>query len=479
MTYSLRLTLLFTLLTFFLSIFPILVNLHGSAFFAIDPDAMYMGNALSFIKSHQIAYLDHPGTPAILSIALFLFPVQVISKLIYHQNSITWIYSHLNFVYLYVRIIQASISALAIFLLLRVVYKYTSSKTAIFFFWLLLITYSSFFYSSTDISSESLNLLLISIFSAFLLKTIYQPSSTTTRLLAIAAGFAVANRLTTIAYPILVFFISPASSLLTLLSFFLGTYPIRLGYPTIFNWVIRLFTRSGIHGDGQVTIFDPHIYISSLMSLFYSDRIMVAVVLVGLFFLNRKTVWIYLTIMAAYLGFAKFPLTHYQLPNLVPLSLIATILITKRYRHLLIVPTIYILLSTLPTIVSRYWQTVRIESDQVVSLQEFLDKNPAKHARIWEWGKSKEFFALWGNSWSGYFTGADLKEVLPNRLEYLVPEFVRYPTAEKMTIDELCFDQAVVQQQSLVYVKLSRPHTIDYIPNTKMAMIKTGCPTKL
>lgn len=478
MTKPLRLTSLFSLLTFFLSVFPILTNLSGSAFFAIDPDAMYMGNALSFIKSHQISYLDHPGTPAILSIALFLFPLQIVSKFIYHQNSIIWIYSHLDFVYIYVRIIQASISALAVFLLLRLVYKYTSSKTAIIFYWLLLITYSSFFYSSTDISSESLNLLLVSIFSAFLLRSIYQPSPINIKLLAISAGLAVANRLTAIVFPILVFIISPANSLFTLLSFLLGTYPIRLGYPTIFNWIVRLFTRSGIHGDGQVTIFDPHIYISSLMSLFYSDWIMVAVVLVGLFFLNRKTVWIYLTIMAAYLGFAKFPLTHYQLPNLVPLSLIATILITKRYRHLLIIPTIYILLSTLPTIVSRYWQTVRIESDQVASLQEFLDKNPAKHARIWEWGKSKEFFALWGNSWSGYFTGSELKEILPNRLELLVPDSVRYPTAEKLSINELCFDQAILQQQSVVYAKISRPHTIEYIPNTKMAMIKTICSTK-
>ena len=123
MTYSLRLTLLFTLLTFFLSIFPILANIPGSAFFAIDPDAMYMGNALSFIKSHQIAYLDHPGTPSILSIVLFLFPLQIISKFIYHQNSIIWIYSHLSSVYIYIRIMQALMSSLAIFLLLRLVFN--------------------------------------------------------------------------------------------------------------------------------------------------------------------------------------------------------------------------------------------------------------------------------------------------------------------------------------------------------------------
>jgi len=479
MTYSLKLIFLYTLLTFIMSVFPILANIPGSAFFGIDPAAVYLGNALSFIKSHQIVYLDHPGTPAILSIAFFLIPIQVISKFVYHQNSITWIYNHLDFVYLYIRIIQASISSLATFLLLRVVYKYTFSKAAVVFYWFLLITYSSFFYSSTDISSESLNLLFISIFSAFLLRSIYGPSPASLKLLAFAAGLSVANRLTTIAYPIIVFILSPVSTLLVALGFLLGTYPIRLGYPTIFNWAIRLFTRSGIHGDGQATIFDPLIYFNSLQSLLISDWPMVVLIISGIFFLNRKTIWIYLTLIAFYLGFAKFPLTHYQLPNLIPLSLISTTLLSSKFRYIFVLPAIYIIFFNLPVIIDRYWKVVQLESYQVVSLQKYLDDNPAKHARVWEWGKSKEFFALWGNSWSGYFTGQELKNIYPDRLELILPDMVRYPTAEVMPIEELCFDQIVIQRSVLPELKLEREYSVIEIPNTKMAMVKTGCTTKL
>jgi len=374
---------------------------------------------------------------------------------------------------------QAGISSLSIYLLLQLVRKYTSSDMAVLFYWLILMTYSSFFYSSTDISSESFNLLLITFFTAILMKTIFKPNPASTKLLSFVAGIATSNRLTTIAFPLLVLMINPANFYLTVVGFLLGSYPIHDRYVYIFNWIFRLLTRTGIHGGGQASLFDPKTYMSSLYSLISSDRPIIILILAGFLLIDKKTIRTYLLMVLVYLGFSKFPLTHYQVPNLIPLSLISTTLLSSKFRYIFVLPAIYIIFFNLPVIIDRYWKVVQLESYQVVSLQKYLDDNPAKHARVWEWGKSKEFFALWGNSWSGYFTGQELKNIYPDRLELILPDMVRYPTAEVMPIEELCFDQIVIQRSVLPELKLEREYSVIEIPNTKMAMVKTGCTTKL
>jgi len=489
------------IITFLVSVVPIIHTNFSGVYFVIDPAAMYLGNALSFIKAHQISYIDHPGTPAIVLISTYLLPIRLISKFYFHQNSLIWIFSHLDLVYLYCRIFQAAIAAVGVTIIMRTVYRVTTSSAAAMLVWVLIISYSTYLYTSIDISAEALSIFLVAISLRILVSFMFKPDPMLLCGYGFICGLALANRFTTLGYLLavggLTVFIPQVTKFQKILNgfmavvfvcggFVLGTWPIRFGYVRMANWIWQLLTHPGLHGNGDRTIFDLYQYRDSLLTLFRSDPLVVSIILIGIVTIlkvklgkvSRINLGMSLGIfLVCYLLFSKYPLPHYQVPNVIALITFSIILLAKTNKW---ITTVFLLVALVvaPGRINLFWRNIQTEWADTEAVDHYVQARPVKMLRVWEWGRQREFAALWGNSWSGFFTSGEVAKVFDKSAELLMPDTFRTPGNYRYLVSQTCFDQLVIQSESLRFVKLPVDTTVEEIPNTHMSFVSWRCPTK-
>ena len=478
----------FSLLAGLVVVLPILIGGLKGAFYSIDPEVMYVGNALSYIKAHQIQYFDHPGTPSILSLAYLLWPLRIYAKLIAQTPFVLWSLGHYDIVFFYLRLWQGIVFCLGVFLFLKAINSITDSKLVVILAWIVLLLFSPILRLGSGITPETLSFLIISVWLWFLAKFLKSPGVNLVPVLSLISGLAVANKFTNLFLVLasisLVLTLKPlswlqklANSLIalttTVIGFIIGTWLIRDKYSLLFSWVIKLLTSTGIHAGGEKAIFDWLSYKQSVLSVYHQEPWLVLIVGLSLLtsvFWGRLRILVGIFTMGIVV-FAKYPLAYYQLANYVVLVFVLAVLFSRLNKFVIMV-LILILLSPVRSNMSSYLMSTSSTITKTVVLETFVGKHPAEKAALWEWGRAKDPAILLTTSrdWHGNMFTAE-REALK------LPYFELYPIpADK--VFSLCWDQLYIQKVSakLFLEKYSgRPLVSKLIEGSDdMMLIKSG-----
>lgn len=448
-----------SILTGLTSLMPILIVGIKGVFYSIDPEVMYVGNALSFIKIGQIQYIDHPGTPSILLVSFLLWPFRFYAKLVDHTPFVLWAFKNYSVVFLYLRMWQGILFALGTWIFLKAVKTSTDSVVMVVFSWLLLLIYSPFLRLGSGITPETISFLLSTIWVWILAKFLNRPDIGLIPVLGIISGIAVANKFTnlflivaSVSLPIYLKHLdwrqklvnSSFIFLMALAGFMMGTWSIRDKYRVLFGWVIKLATSTGIHAGGTKAIFDWPIYLQSLVALHHQiPWLFFGVALILLISIVKRKLFVLVLIFTiGVLVLAKYPLTYYQLSNYTVLTFLLTSLLSKMNKAFVVLACLFLLPLTSYT-VNDYLKTTSLAMNRTKVLETYLENHPPKKATLWEWGRAKDPALLLTISpdWHG---GIFEVEKLTMNLDAV--ELFPIP-ADK--VFDLCWDQLFIQGVSV------------------------------
>ncbi len=477
-------------LTFYLML-PVIISGTKGIFFTLDPDAHYIGNAISYIKSHQISYINHPATPTILAYVLALTPFRLYSKLILHANFINWYILHPEIIYLYIRVLQCILFGLGLFIFSLSSYRITRSLILSAFSMLALFIFGFFTDIALHIRSETTSFLIISIWLLEFVSFIKSKKISQNYLLAAISGLAIANKFTNIFYLIATLSLIPFikvtsrkkklivslfSLFIGLLSFIFFTWPIRGKYYQILQYILNFFPQSGVSANKN-TLLDLPIYLHSLYSLFLNEfwssmTVILTFLLLIYLFIKKKhkiPVSVYsfaCTMLFGILTFARYPLNYYQLTHFVGVVFVLHILLMQFPKYLRILFLLIIFFISINHL-ANYYPQVSYAINQSKNLDNFISRHPAKIGSIWERGDAKDFALLWGNSWSGASYSEDLKRLRPNLLFEIY--FQQNYIGDKRDIFTICWDKFYLQHNYLKkFINKYKGHTFTYnsIPGT-------------
>lgn len=497
-------------IAFTITVSPLKINGRQASFFSLDPDAMYVGNVLSYFKDQKIFYIDHPGTPAIILLSFAIVPLKIYAHLTSHQQFIYWVIEHPDILYFYLRIAQGVVASSALFIYLSVIYKVTKSLSAQVVAWAAIFSFSFFPYLFSIISGEATNFLIISIWLIFLTFLVQTNQPKYTVILSFISGLALANRLTnlfivltSLGLIVVVPKISVVKKLkvffqclfVAVISFFIGTWPIRHRYGDLFAWIKRLAVTSKIHGGGNITFFEPSTYGQSALSLisreFYPSLLLGLFIILLLYQILVKKrrihsfVLFILTILTlGTLVFAKYPLTHYQLSHYLIFIYLISILLSQYYRHLILPISFFLLFIVVPKTIESYNKEIGMLINDSLTLNRFVSQHPPQVGTVWEWGLTRDFALLWGRDWSTGSYDQEFNHVKTNlyalQKGFLQASVNRYKT---QNLFDLCWDHLYIQNQSLVIFLDIYPNkklSVYSIPDTKHSLITSShCLTPL
>jgi hypothetical protein len=502
-----RLALLLSLLTFAITSTPVVIGGLEGIFYALDPDIMYLGNALSWIKMHQIHYIDHPGTPAIILLSIAYAPLRALSKLYFRVPFIHWALENHDIVFMYSRLFQSLVLSVSIYIFLKTIFGITKLNSSTLLSWLALTVFTPFFYLGSSISPETTSFLIVSVWVYIFARFLKKPSPLIVSALSLLAGVALANKFTNlalvIASPLLIFTLRKLSFKqkvynlainlpMTLLGFFFGTWTIRKAYPLMFRWVTRLATTSKLHGGGESTLFSWENYKNSALSILHLDT--TAVIFTGISLLilviitKRNTKFlsaqniVFSTALLISFIFIKYPLSHYHLANYTIFIFLLAINLPALKRSLPLLLAV-LLLPSFYSSVLRYNALVTSASSESRFLSQFIKNNPSKKATVWEWGRSNDMALLWGRGWSGGSYDPELSTLHPN-LYQLKSDFQEIALShwDSKPVFEVCWDHLYIQKVSterFLNQYKDYPFKLQPIPQTHMNfIISDHCVTK-
>jgi len=492
-------------LTACLTILPVLVDDLSGVFFNFEPDIVYVANAISYTQTHQIKYNGHPATPTIWLISQSFLPLRFYAKFIAHVPFVRWTILNQSFLYLYERILQAIILGLATTLFLSVIKKATRSKLSVLFAWTALFTFRPFLYLGSVIASEATSFLILSvwfwIFSLFIVKQ----KQSYLALLSFLAGLATANKFTNLFYIVisLGLVITTTSSvkltfrkiskggILTSLGFIFGTWPIRHSYPSLFKWVARLATTSSLHGAGNSSLFDFPVYLNSAKTLLFKETWPAIISLIFFLFLfyklSRRQIKIFspLTIasISSLLGiliFAKYPLSHYQLPNYILIIFVFCLLLKSVKQQLILIIMVTILFFGVKQNLTVHYDRLSTDISGTINMEKHILQNPSKTATLWEFGSVRDYTLIHSRDWIGGVYSDELHQLRPDLLSLTTDlKYVKTTTNKLLPVFQICWDKLYIQQAVVPnFTKLypNQPLEISLINNSQprnMALIKS------
>jgi hypothetical protein len=324
-----------------------------SFFYSIDPDIVYVTNALLYTKANVIVYMDHPGTPTIVLLHYLYIPLRLIAKYILHENFIQWSFNNYVFLTYFLRFFQLILSCLGLLIFLSIIKKYFKSN------WLVLIAFILVFSfvglsKSLSIAPENLSFFLTACWFIFLAKFIETKRYLWTIGMTTISGFVFANKFTSLFLIIISLFIifyikgNIGKKLLLVITnfsfalgtFFIGIWPIRIRLANIINWGQSLFLHAGKYGYGAKTIFDFETYSTSLLFLIKTQPLtfifILFTVLFGIYLLIKRkltiknpVILVFLVSLAGILIFSKYPTIHYNFVNIFVMVSCAVYFISK------------------------------------------------------------------------------------------------------------------------------------------------------
>lgn len=354
-----RLILILCIASLLILGFPLLLyGMDKTFFYGIDPDVVYVTNALLYTKYAIITYADHPGTPTIMLLYYLFIPLRAIAKYILHTNFIHWSFDNFSFLTFYLRTSELALFVGSIFVFLKSVFKISKSREVLTFSWLSVLLMVGLTWG-IRVVPENLSFFLTSlwllIFSAFLKRRNYFLNL----LLVIVSGLATANKFTSIFLAVPAIFLPIYIKRLKLDqkfvrfelnipvffgSFYLGVLPIAKNLLFIKNWAISLFLHTGTHGTGSESIFNASAYFSSMGSLLRGQHFQVVFIgftlFLALWLIAKKIVsyadpvaFLLLTTLAGIIVFSKYPVAHYMFVNFILIVFCSAYFVSKLGRQ--------------------------------------------------------------------------------------------------------------------------------------------------
>ena len=466
--------LILSLFTLVVSVTPI-AQKPTSPFFDIDPDVVYVTNAISYIKRHQIAYTDHPGTPYILTLAASYTPLRFYAKYVAHKPFVNWSLENITFLFTYSRFFTAVIFSLGIFIFLNSIKRHSNSTPLTLLTWLLLLTYTNFFRTAIRINPENFLPLVYAIWFSLVLSLTQKNQRSTLILVNFISGVALAVKFTNLAFPIVSVLISLCfftklklknyrQLLINLLvipfGFVVSTWVVRGQYLRLVSWTTGLATHAGIHGSGDQTLFSLITHQSSIQKLISAEPMAIKLfALTPLIFLlafykfkkPEKIIFSILFTTTAVTGlvFSKYDHFYYQLPHLFIFISLLIISLSKfsNLKLFFLLPIIVLSLSVSQKVSDHLDLSQGLK--KLAALEEQIKNNPPKHKTLWEFGPTKDFAAIWGRSWSGEFYGQELDQAYPYLGEMIGFKYYRSNKPEKRPLFNACWDQLYIQTATL------------------------------
>ena len=497
------------IITAIISILPIISSSPLGIFYNFEPDIVYTANAISYTNAHNIRYIDHPATPTIWLIAKSFIPLRLYAKYIDHTPFIEWTILNQPFLYQYGRLFQALLLASATTIFLLAIKKVTSSSKLVFLAWLALLTFGHFPYIGSTIASEGLSFLILSLWFMVFTGFLKNHNRNLLLILGFLAGLSIANKFTNLFYAVtscaLVLSISKPTlktirqgfitGLFVIAGFIFGTWPIKHSYRGgLFNWVIQLATHSGLHGVGDQAIFSLSTYLQSAKLLFRSEFYPTLIILTTISILifklisrkikiNSPSTVLSISMLAGVLIFAKYPLSHYQLPNFYGLIFTACILTSSFKKTHLLYLAFPVLIFAGSKNVQSYYSGLSSSIAGTINFENYLLDHPAKAATVWEFASVKDYTLIHTRDWmmDDIIYSDALRKLRPDLLELSGKNFSQVKIAynEFKPLYDVCWDKLYIQQVNLPAFLDSHPEDflkVSILNNTgprQMALIES------
>lgn len=442
-------------------LWPLLQAGVSGAFYVMDPDVVYVANALSYIQTNQIHYFDHPGTPTIVLISLAFSPLRVFTKLILHTSFIKWSFVNFDFLMLYARVFQVAIFTLAIYMFLIEIEALNKKVWSVLLGWGAILAYENLLHFGSVVGPENTLFFVYSVWLMFFTRLLNKYTNKNAFFITIVSGIAMAIKFTSglllVVSLIVILFnqrlnvkLFIARLLFSVGSFalglILGILPIIKNYNSLISWAIRLLTFSQVHGSGKNVIFDSTEYIKSIKGLYFSDQFSVSILLLliasWIFSVNKsKTInLILITDIIFIFIFAKFPLNHYQIINYL-MAVTLLIIISKTWNKLAKVFVLSAILSFAIFRLSVYSVNINKLIVFTKKLENFIQNNNSNVGTLWYFGEAKDFAVLWSRVWAG--------NLFNRELNTLRPDLVDYSSIPKDKLFSVCWDSFYFKKTSL------------------------------
>ena len=373
-----------------------------------------------------------------------------------------------------------------------------------------MLSFGHFPYIGSTIASEGLSFLILSIWFSVFGFFLSHRNRKLLLVLSFLAGLAVANKFTNLFYifascalvfsiirsPIKVIRQSFFNGFFALFGFVMGTWPIKHSYSdNLFKWIFQLATHTGLHGVGESSLFNPSTYIQSATRLFHTELYSVIIVLIALSFLLYKLfsrqlkltsplVIFSFTMLVGMLAFAKYPLSHYQLPNYYAIIFVGSVLLgsIKRSWVLYIITPLLIFTATIN--IQSYYTSLSNSIAGTINFESYLNDHPAKYATVWSFGSVHDFTLLHTRDWmmDDVIYSNALHKLRPDLLILAGSNFsqVQIAWGEYKPIFDVCWDRLYIQQVTLPAFLESHPEKflhVTILDNTgprKMALIESS-----
>lgn len=505
------LILLFSLIALIPALPIIKLGTYG-IFYNIDPEMALIGNALSLIKDGMIHYGDHPGTPSIVMISLSYLPIRVYTKLIEHVNFIAWSFDNLRYLFLYTRIFYIFLFTTSIYILLTAVRKVSDNEFVPIFSLLLLFTFSFTPRLLGAVLSESLSLLLISVWLYVFVSSIKKIKIPTVYLLAFIGGMAIGNKynsfpifLTTLLLPVAV---KPNklnqlvknifwSGTIGILGFIIGTWKIKSFYTPLLKNIFKVFFQSGsAHGNGESSFINIGSYINSIKMFYQTDKaiflsvIGTSLAFVILFILAKRIktkidlpiYFLFGATLIATLFIAKYGVSYYQFPNVVLITFCAAYIVSKLPKSFAIIACLIVALPSINNL--KVYNSYLVNSmNNSAHLEQYIYDHKTNKPTLWDFGMTEDFLRIWIRGWAQGVYNKELIEKRPDILELKADYKTVYLDFNQSTdIFKVCWDKLYIRgSRVLVFMDLYKLRKFEAVPigNTGIWEIKSNhCTTK-
>lgn len=480
-------------ITFIILIIPLLrYGVSGTFFYNLDPDIVYVTNAILYIKSGIVFYADHPGTPSIILFSWLYIPLRFLAKFYFHKDFIQWSFDNIVFLTYYSRIFSLIIFCSGLFVFLKVISKtfrsvYITTFSFLAFFAVMQVQ------NAISVVPENLSIFLTAVWLYFFTKFISKKSYRLNIILIIISAFAVANKFTSLfllipslLLPIfnnvsfrkrtLQFFINLVISISI---FFLGIFPAIGKMAYISDWVRSLLLHTDIYGRGIESVFDLKSYLSSVWTLITGAPIPFAIIfstlLLGIIYVRNKKLKIsgpisFLT-FTTFVGiafFAKYPVIRYFVVDFELIIFCLSYFLSKSKILLAILMSV-LLIVPFVEIINIYTIGETARFDPVMAYQQiYIYKNPAKVDTLWGYGVECIYGELygWTSGWSGNVFGEQfgIKPVL--YLNYDLKSIKMLGGSDnKKGVFDVCWDKAYLLSKDVTkFLNMYKDKNLRAIP---------------
>jgi hypothetical protein len=352
---------LLVILAFIILGIPLFIyGVDRSFFYSIDPDIVYVTNALLYTKYAIIDYADHPGTPTIMILYYLYFPLRIMAKYWLHVGFIQWSFDNFAFLMFYSRIFELLISCSSLLIFLKAVSKVAKSNFLIIIAWISIFIFLGFD-SGIRVIPENFSFFLTAIWLLLFLKFVEKRSYIFNALMVFIAGFAVANKFTSLFLLVPSIFLPIFINKLKLdqlyariqinifiagFAFYIGILPALERLPWITSFATSLFSHAGAHGTGTSAVFDLPAYSTSITSLITGHPIAFIYIflssVLAMYLLIKKKIkikdpvfFVFITTLIGIFVFAKYPAIHYLFINFILVVFCTIYFLTKIKQYLL------------------------------------------------------------------------------------------------------------------------------------------------